>query len=146
MIDRILERIEIAGDGCWRWTGATFSNGYGQFRGRRTHRLIYEALVGPIPIGSVLDHTCHNNDDTCPGGNCRHRLCCNPDHLLATSQRSNVLASRHTYASQAKARTACINGHALEGRNLYVDKRGCRSCMACRAVGKRAYRAEGRIA
>lgn len=60
-------------DRCWTWPGATFSNGYGHVRGPGrgggdllVHVVTYEALIGPVPAGLVLDH------------GCRNRRCCNP--------------------------------------------------------------------
>lgn len=47
---------------CILWTLAVDADGYGTVRrnGRtyRAHRLAYEQLVGPIPAGLVLRHTC----------------------------------------------------------------------------------------
>jgi HNH endonuclease len=69
--------------GCWIWTGELNRNGYGRMwiNGRRVmvHRHVYEALVGPIPDGAVLDHTCRN------------RACCAPHHLEPVTVRENTL-------------------------------------------------------
>lgn len=69
------------GSGCWIWTGALTTNGYGQVRwGDRTlraYRLVYELLVGPIPDGLQLDHLCRN------------RRCVNPAHLEPVTQWEN---------------------------------------------------------
>jgi hypothetical protein len=49
-------------DACILWPLAVDADGYGTTRrhGRtyRAHRLAYEELVGPIPTGLVLRHTC----------------------------------------------------------------------------------------
>lgn len=74
--------------GCWEWTGALGSeNGYGRFwvggvDGTATyaHRFAYERMVGPIPAGFVIDHLCRN------------RVCVNPSHLRACTQKENTLA------------------------------------------------------
>ena len=74
------------GEGCWTWTGYVADTGYGRPRFRvggksyflRAHRLAYEFLVGPIPDGMILDHTCHN------------RTCVNPDHLRPVTDKQNI--------------------------------------------------------
>jgi hypothetical protein len=52
----------------------------------RAHRVSYEALIGPIPVGLQLDHLC------------RIRSCVNPDHLEPVSASVNAkrgLTGRH---------------------------------------------------
>lgn len=67
---------------CWIWQGELNRNGYGTIRikGRRkmVHRIVYEALVGPIPPGEILDHLCRN------------RPCCNPKHVEPVSHGENT--------------------------------------------------------
>lgn len=68
-------------DGCWLWTAARNRDGYGMFKVdamRLAHRVAYELLVGPIPAGMDLDHTCHAP------------ACVNPDHLRSTTHRQNL--------------------------------------------------------
>lgn len=66
---------------CWRWIGHTNGFGYGLFKAHRrqyvAHRFSYELLVGPIPEGKVLDHTCFNKD------------CVNPSHVVVVTQSQN---------------------------------------------------------
>lgn len=66
----------------WRWTGALNDSGYGViWDGSRlvyAHRLAYELLVGPIPVGLTIDHTC------------AVRECVMPSHLEPVSHRENV--------------------------------------------------------
>lgn len=69
--------------GCWHWAAWWDSgNGYGKVRYERkcrmAHRVVYLLLVGPIPEGHVLDHTC------------RECSCCNPDHLEPVTVRVNT--------------------------------------------------------
>lgn len=70
---RIMSYVNLEKDGCWTKEGWNSGNGYGKISVNGTaqmaHRAMYEALVGPIPEGLVLDHLCRN------------RACCNPDHL-----------------------------------------------------------------
>lgn len=79
--------------GRWLWTGAV-SNGHGKWEhlsgygyvrddaehGHKValvHRVSYRELVGPIPDGHEVDHTCVR------------RLCWNPDHLQAVTPERN---------------------------------------------------------
>src|SRR5271167_976762 len=79
-------------DTCWLWKGF-LHNGYGHIRDKNwkiqlAHRVAYELLVGPIPVGLTIDHLCHNTDDTCKGGStCPHRECVNPAHLEPVTKR-----------------------------------------------------------
>lgn len=67
-------------DTCWLWTACRNEDGYGIFRDRgmkKAHRVAYELLVGPIPQGMQLDHTCHA------------RACVNPAHLRPVTNKQN---------------------------------------------------------
>lgn len=74
-------RTKPSGD-CLVWTGVLNDKGYGSiWDGRRTvaaHRYAHELFNGPIPHGTVIDHTCWN------------RACVNPEHLRAIPQRNNA--------------------------------------------------------
>lgn len=137
IIERFMAKTEIATDGCWRWSGAIHrASGYAAFAaegGRQmyAHRWAYEHYVGPIPEGHTVDHVCHNEDATCPGGpECLHRQCANPEHLRAVPQRDNVRA--------AVERTGtCHNGHPRTNENVYVDRKGWRHCRPCRRTRER---------
>lgn len=70
-------------DGCWLWTAAKNSDGYGYFSIKgysvRAHRWAYELNVGPIPKNRVIDHLCRN------------RSCVRPDHLELVTNQENVI-------------------------------------------------------
>lgn len=86
--DYIRSRVKINRQSkCWEWALSTNpQTGYGQvgFAPYTAHRLAYQLLVGD-PTGLVIRHACHN------------RICCNPAHLRAGSQRDNYLDSLPAY-------------------------------------------------
>lgn len=167
---RFWRHVEFS-DGCWVWTGSLSKGRYGRAaagRGRNTaaHRLAYQLLVGPIPKGLQLDHTCHNPDPTCPGGaECLHRRCVNPSHLEPVTAGENVRRSLAFYVhKQAQKKfgpslndsavltsmspgrrsnrgrhrkTHCKRGHPLADPNLIYRNDGQRQCKACRDLSKR---------
>lgn len=81
-LPRFLDQVEKT-YGCWLWRGSVHAkNGYGYFtfrsRNMLAHRFSFEAHIGPIPDGKVLDHMC------------RVRNCVNPAHLDLVTQSLNI--------------------------------------------------------
>src|SRR5207244_2053676 len=83
---RFWAKVDDAPDGhlgCWRWTGATDSSGYGLLRveGKlvKAHRFSFEQFVGPIPSDRQLDHLC------------RVPACVNPGHVDVVTSRENSI-------------------------------------------------------
>lgn len=140
---RLMARATELPNGCWEWTGADNGHGYGvtTFAGRRrmlVHRAFYELLVGPIPEGQVIDHVCHNRDESCAGGeSCRHRRCVNPEHLEPTTPEENSSRGVHGRKRQ------CPRGHAYDPANTYINggRRFCRACMHLRSAAYKARKA-----
>jgi hypothetical protein len=154
---RFLDKIEQPADdgACWPWKATLQNSGYGRFwlGGRLVlaHRVAYELWVGPLvpednddeSIIWTVDHTCHNSDDTCPGGvECLHRRCCNPAHLELVPKRTNLLRGQ-TIAATNAAKTHCLNGHAFTPGNTAVytqHGRKYRSCRQCASERNQARR------
>ena len=84
---RFQKKVRVEWNGCWIWTGAKYTPGYGQYRvpgGNRmsAHTYAYLTLVGPIATGLEPDHMCGRRACVNPyhlqlikhGPNCRRRL------------------------------------------------------------------------
>lgn len=102
-------------DGCWLWTGAVSSTGYGSFNvgGRKydaAHRYAWRTLRGSYPSGMHLDHLC------------RVRKCVNPDHLEVVTFQENL--RRAPGSSQwLHERGVCRRGHVV-AEDAYVSHAG----------------------
>lgn len=113
-------------DACWPWTACTNWKGYGLFRGRPSHRVAYERVVGAIPQGLVIDHLCRN------------RACTNPAHMEAVTNRENVLRSPIGLTAVNARKDRCIHGHPYTPENTVVTRLG-RACRTCKNAWNREY-------
>ena len=140
-LQRLMSRTEPGPNGCLLYTGTLSKQGYGQIsvNGAQTlaHRAIYELTVGPIPDGMFLDHTCHNRDASCLGGDaCQHRRCINVAHLEPVTGAENTRRGKGWAINGTK--THCPQGHPYDTQNTHVYD-GRRYCRACnRAIKNRA--------
>lgn len=82
----LMDRIEpdtVAG--CWLWSGNLSRAGYGRVRvsgkEKQVHRVMWEAVNGPISRGLFVCHKCDV------------RACCNPDHLFLGDHQDNMTDS-----------------------------------------------------
>lgn len=117
--------------GCWKYQGHHSDDGYATYKynGRmwRVHRLTYTLVIGAIPAGRELDHTC------------RHRWCVNPYHLEPVTCRENLLRGNTIAAANAR-KTHCKRGHEFTPENTMIrqgNKRACRTCK--REYGRTGY-------
>ncbi|WP_063770597.1 HNH endonuclease [Streptacidiphilus carbonis] len=151
LIDRLMEKVAAGWGGCHIWTGHVAKRtGYGvlSFGGGPVlvHRAAHELLIGPVPEGLHVDHTCHNRDASCAGGaTCLHRRCLNVGHLEAVPPGTNLLRSRHTLAAVNAGKTRCPQDHAYDEANTVVGPEGARGCRECRRERDRARRRLARL-
>lgn len=150
IFERVMGRRHFAESGCIEYTGYVHKWGYGyiQFQGKnwKVHRLVWTAIVGPIPDGGVIMHSCDN------------RKCINMDHLSLGTQQANIrdCAAKKRQASNRK--THCPKGHAYAEHAIYYTTkdpaanqqanpwRRCGACIEERHARARAETAARRAA
>jgi HNH endonuclease len=132
VMERIMAKVAIDENGCWRWMGYINELGYAKvsFEGQAVsaHRIVYTHLIGPIPIGLEIDHICNVRD------------CLNPEHLRTVTHAENV---RRAFPPLTEFRC----GHPATAANTVRDSvSGYGRCAICRRDQARrataAYRAK----
>ena len=124
--------------GCWIWIGAKKSTGYGvtRWNGKKNalpHRIAYTLLCGPIPTGLTIDHLCRN------------RLCVNPSHMEAVTNKVNILRG-NSFSAQNSRKTKCPRGHKYNRIGKKPDGTIGRICGTCQKEYSRALRQIARAA
>ena len=121
-------------DGCWYWTGAKYSNGYGKTKvpGQRrmmvAHKLSYLLHVGEYDQSLDLDHLCRN------------RACVNPHHLEPVTRKENLSRGDKPVLK----RDFCRRGHAMTNGNIYYYPSGMkRACIQCLHIHRAAAKERG---
>lgn len=136
MLDKLPDKIKakIYPDpktGCWIWVVADSGNGYGHVWFNKqswvVHRLVYTLLVGDIPIGLELDHTCLVT------------FCVRYDHLDPVNHQENMRRA-------SLVRIKCGRGHLFTPDNTYIEPTmGWKICKKCKRIShdKTALRVKG---
>ena len=70
--------FQVDANGCWVWLHTIQVRGYGVAHGKLAHRVMYEAVNGPIPDGLQIDHLCEN------------KPCVNPAHMEPVTMAENL--------------------------------------------------------
>lgn len=130
VIDKLMDGVLVGGEH-WEWTGYHKEGGYGRVmdmgKPKGVHVAVYEWLVGPVPEGLELDHTC------------RQPWCCRPSHLEPVTHAENMRRA-HLIVSK----TICPQGHSYAGDNLYMHPNGGKVCRECVRESGRRYKARKR--
>lgn len=141
LYERVLARAVRAENGCLEWQGASGGGGYGRIKYRgelhSPHRVVLEALVGPLPPGMIACHTCDN------------RRCVDPAHLFAGSYSDNNIDAirkgrmkkppANGPAVAASNRRRRLGGYKGERREM-SDKQDTALALATRSERTRAPR------
>lgn len=123
--DRLLEKmIPEPNTGCWLWTGATNSQGYGQIRVdgvcHTASRVSFECFNGQLAPGMEPDHIC------------RVRSCINPGHMEAVTHAENRGRALKEF---------CRNGHDLRITRIILPAGS--GCKVCRYEATKRWRKNG---
>lgn len=127
-VDRFLSKCAPEDEfGCVLWLAYVDGKGYSRFSvdGEVVfgHRFAYEAFVGPIPDGLVIDHLCRN------------RACVNPAHMEPVLTGENTRrGDMSAMGSHNRAKTHCPQGHPYDEANT-GRCRGERYCRTCNRRG-----------
>lgn len=139
--DRFFEKVTPEpNSGCWLWTGAADSQGYGSIwvgsgKGNSgAHRVSYEMHVAPIPAGLILDHLC------------RTPSCVNPDHLEPVTYAVNTQRGLVPVANAMRpaSLTHCPAGHEYTPENKKPQPNGSKKCRKCSNAHTMKWRANNR--
>ena len=114
--------------GCHIWLGPQHPKGYGKYKGKLAHRVIWELTHGQIQTGLQVDHIC------------RVRACVNPSHLRLVTSRVNTLENSEGIAARNLRKTHCYRGHEFTPENTRIESTGWRQCRACKRIKGRAQR------
>lgn len=136
------KRTKVTDAGCWEWQlqrvtavhgrGGPYGSALDPVTKKPTgaHRLAYRELVGSIPDGYEIDHTCLNT------------VCCNPEHLEAVTPAENKRRTheRGRAQNQNTTKTECGKcGEPYTTEHTRGDGRKFRGCEPCYKAYQRAY-------
>jgi hypothetical protein len=125
---RIASRTK-KGRGCWLWTGALSSVGYGHLsvngKVQDAHRVLWMIEHGPIPEGGVIAHRCDN------------RACVRLDHLFLTDDAGNLadMRAKWRHSHGASHGAAIRTGWTAELRAMRAEQTRARNAIRQAELG-----------
>jgi hypothetical protein len=108
-------KIKYEGD-CWMWTACTTDDGYGNYRGRPAHRVVYAELCGE-PAGRLVNH-------------CGSKACVNPEHWGAPTEGDRFWARVDLRGPQSFGLGECwlwVGGVDGKGYGAFRDRNGAQT-------------------
>lgn len=114
-------------NGCWNWTGATNSTGYGSLTYQGEHCTAHRVAAF---LTGLVDSIRAPRDRTTSGfilHSCDNRLCCNPSHMRVGTYAENQLEAyarrrrtayrgeTHTNAKQTRESVALVRDLSVHG-------------------------------
>jgi hypothetical protein len=110
--------------GCWEHTGGQI-DGFAVInidnKNQRAHRYAYDKMVGNIPNGMVVRHTCGN------------KLCCNPKHLYLARKPDYAKGERTASAKLTEEEVLWMRKHRDE---FYQYKLADKFCVSTATISK----------
>ena len=112
------KKVKKRSSGCWEWIGMKNTvSGYGKFwlnqehsKADYVHRISYQMYNGKNAKGLYILHKCDN------------KLCLNPKHLWAGTQKENMVdckKKRRTTYGEKNKRAKLTEKEVMEIKNLY---------------------------
>lgn len=139
---RVMKKIVVDANGCWRWQGFKGHTGYAMtsYRGINVnaHRAMYCVHFGvTLKTEQYVLHRCDVRD------------CLNPDHLWIGSQHDNNTDCARKGRHYEGSRDYCERGHPLFGDNVRIReqyKKGGikRTCKTCERIHAKKDAASGK--
>lgn len=109
-VDKVNGPIHPVHGKCWIWVGSILKSGYGQFRGKKSHRVAYELYIGQIGGGLLILHKCDNTN------------CVRPSHLFEGTYQDNFDDMIAKDRQNFPGRRDCPPHGELNGRAVLTAK------------------------
>lgn len=138
--NKLLGMYKVSPEGCWRYTGASNSKGYGQVRFQGKQYEVHR-ISAHINLGLDLKNRSQQSNHKII---CLNHDCFNPDHLKVGNCSSNALDTVTNKTNKEARKTHCPQGHEYTKDNTRVSSQGYRSCKTCTYLRNRKIKGSNR--